>query len=102
MLEAVAVCESGLELIETGRGLGHVDQSPCLDLLLWRDERIGGWNFLLRFRGTGGSLRPLLSLLLAFLEFGELLLTLLESVVALGHMAFRHGTGRPDLTERRG
>jgi len=63
--------------------------------LLRRNGRVGGLSLQLRLLGTGGSLRPPLSLLLAFLEFGKLLLTLLESIVALGHMAFRHGDEGP-------
>jgi hypothetical protein len=79
---------------------GHDPGSSAPDSLLWRNERISGWNRRLRLRSTGGSFGAALGLLLAFLEFGELFLTLLESIVALGHKAFRHGTGRPDLTER--
>jgi hypothetical protein len=70
------------------------------DSLFWRDRSFGGLHLRV-FGAIGGSLGAALGLQLAFLEFGELLLTLLESIVALGHMAFRHGIGRPDQTERR-
>ena len=72
--------------------LNRNEWRPCSSSLFWRDGRIGE-GYLRLLDSSGRSLGASLSLQLAFLEFRELLLMLLESIVALGHMAFRHGTG---------
>ncbi|HSE65629.1 MAG TPA: hypothetical protein VLB12_01495 [Gemmatimonadales bacterium] len=77
------------------RRRGGEEELEAPDSLLGRDGRIARWNLRVRLGVIRGALSAAFFFQLAFLEFGELFLTLLESIIAFGHRALSARDGPP-------